>query len=98
MLTGAITATSLDFDLGIEGAFAVQCANYLLGIHDGDIGIGLNVGSSNRTRLVDTDLEGQGFTLMRNDENLFQVEDDIGDIFHHTVDALEFVADALDFN
>ena len=48
--------------------------------------------------LVDLDLKGEGFAFLGNDENLFQVQDDVGDVFDDAVDRLELVLHAIDLD
>ena len=96
--TGAVATASLDLDLSIELALSVERANDLIWIHDRNTSIGFNVGSGNGTGLVDADLQGQGLAAVRDHEDLLQIQNDVGDIFDDTVDALKFVADTFDFN
>lgn len=70
----------------------------MVGIDNLDIGVGLNVGGSDGTGFAGPDLKGDRLALLRDHQNLLQVKNDVSDIFDHTIDRLELVINAIDFD
>lgn len=98
MLARIVTTTGLDFDLGVEGTRAVEGADDLVGVDNGDVGVGLNVGGGHGAFAVDANLEGDRVALGADEEHFFQVKHDVSDVFDDAVDALKLVVHTLDFD
>ena len=92
----AVAAAGLDLDLGLERARLVERADQLLRVDDLDGRVGLDVRGGDGTLAVGLDRERDRLALLGDDEDLLQVEDDVGDILDDAVDALELVLDAFD--
>ena len=98
-LTGAVTTARFDGDLSLEVALGVQGANDLIRIDDGDVSVGLDIRSSDRTLALHLEQKSSLFMISSgDDEDLLKVEHDVRDIFDHTVDALELVVYSVNFD
>ncbi len=76
----------------------VEGADQLVRVDDLDVRVGLDVGGGDGAFLVDLEVELHGLALLGDDEDLLQVEDDVGHILDDAVDGLELVVDALDLD
>ena len=63
-----------------------------------DIGVGLDITGGDGAGASDIDEELHRLAFMRDEEDLLQVEDDVGDILHDPVDALKLVVDSVDLD
>src|SRR5258708_28356548 len=98
VLAGAVAAAGLDLDLGLEGALVVEGADDLVRVDDLDVGVGLDVPGGDGALAVDLEVQLHRLALFRDNEDLFQIEDDVGHILDDAVDRLELVVHALDLD
>ena len=101
LLGGSPAATHGDFEVGVEATLAVEGADDLVRIDEGDggaLGLELDVRSLHGAGLVDVDgaLEGLALIGLGADAHLLEVEDDLGDVFDDAFDRLELVLHAFD--
>jgi hypothetical protein len=76
----------------------VERADDLVGVDDLHPGVELDVGGGDRAFLAHLEVETHRVALLGHDENLLQVEDDVGDVLDDAVDGLEFVVNAVDLD
>ena len=70
----------------------------MVGIDQLHARIELDVAGGDRAFLVDLDVEFERFALVGDEENLLQVQHDVGDVFDDAVDGLELVVHAVDLD
>ena len=93
---GAVAAADLDLDLGVEDAIAVQRADVLVGIEHLDGGIELDVGGGDVAGALDLDAQHFRLAGVHLQQDLLEVQDDVGDILDAALQVAEFVFGALD--
>jgi hypothetical protein len=101
LLGGSPAASDGDFEVGVEATLAVERADHLVRVDEGDggaLGLELDVRSLHGAGLVDVDGALEGFALVGfgADAHLLEVEDDLGDVFDDAFDRLELVLHAFD--
>src|SRR5690625_2338532 len=98
ILARAIAAADPNFEFRIKTLSFIERADQLVGIHDLDIRILRDISGSDWTFAIDVDMEADGIPFVRDDQNLFQVQNDICHIFDDTLDTLKFMTDSIDFD
>ena len=68
------------------------------GIHQLDVLVELDIGGGHFAFLVGGEQQGLRIAGVGFEQNLLQVQNDVGDVFHHAVDGGEFVHRAVDFD
>src|SRR5262245_32901168 len=99
VLVGADVATT-----GFEPHLDVQAAAFADGSHVNvaiehfDVGVGLDLSAANIPWSIDAQTDGLGSLPHDLEGDLFQVQDDVGGVFHDAGNGTEFVLDAFDAN
>ena len=76
----------------------IQRADYLFRIDDLYVCVGLDIAGGDHPGLGSLDEKIHRLTFLGNDEDLLQVENDIGYVLHYAIDRLELMVDAVDLD
>src|SRR5262249_52059415 len=95
LVTGQETAADFNFEFHLEFSLLVQRADVLVGIDEFDVLIELNVGGRNRAFFVYRKQQHLRVARVGFKEDLFEVQDDVGDILNDTFDGGELMHGAV---
>ncbi len=93
---GHISTATLDGELQLEACLVVQGGNVQLGVVDFHTGRSLNVSSADSTGTSLAKVRGDGLVVLAGDNEVLDVQDDLGDVFLHTGNSGELVQHAVD--
>src|SRR5699024_2788754 len=93
---GDVTAATLDGQLDLELALVVDRGDVQVGVVHLDAGRRGDVGGGDRAGALLAQVHHDRFVVLRGDDHVLQVQDDLGDVFLHTGNGRELVQDAVD--
>ena len=93
-----IPTTTANRDVGSETALVVHCGENEFGVENLNVGAELNVGSSNNAGAGLVDADGDGLFGLAGDDDVLEVQDDIGDVFLDAGKRCEFVKRFVETN
>ncbi len=96
LIRADVAAAALQAHLDGELAAFAHGSHVDVAVQHFDIGIGLDLAAAHIAGLIHGQPDGFDSFAHNFERNLFQVQDDIGGVFHHTRNGAEFVLDALD--
>ena len=91
-----VAAAALDRELDLELALAVEGRDPQLGVVDLDAGGRCDVGGGDLTGSLLAQVHDGGLVVLARDDELLEVEDQVGDVLLHPGDGGELVQDAVD--
>ena len=98
VFAGAVATTNTDFKFSEETLLLLERADDLVRVDDFNVRVFLDVSCSDRTFASDVDHKINGIACFGYKKHLLKIEDDVGDIFHNTFDALELVLHTLNLD
>ena len=98
VLRAAVAAAHLDFELGLEALLLVERGDDLVGVEDLDTGVELDVAGGDRAFLGHVEEQDARVAVREFEEDLLEVEDDVGDIFRDAGQRAEFMDGALELD
>ena len=96
ILLGAdISSSELDAHLDIQDAALADGGEVNIGVEDGDIGVGLDRAADDGSGFGRPQPDRASALAVELQRDLFQIQNNVGGIFHHAGDRTELVGDAL---
>src|SRR5699024_11789822 len=93
---GDVAATALDEQLDLQAALLVQGRDVQIGVVDLHTGGRGDVGSGDATGLLAAEVHHDRLIVLRGDDEVLDVEDDLGDVLLDAGDGAELVQHAVD--
>jgi hypothetical protein len=97
-ITRQEAAADFQLELHFEFLLLVERAEVLVRIHQLDVLVQLDIRGGHCAFLVDRQQQGLGIARVRFEQDLFQIQDNFGDILDHAVDGGELMHRPVDFN
>ncbi len=98
VLRAAITAADFHFQLGFEALLLVEGGDDLVGVEHLDAGVELDVAGRDGTFLCDVEEEDARLAIGELEEDLLEVEHDVGHVFRDAGQGAEFMDGALELD
>ena len=86
-----VAATLLDGEVDGQAALAVERGDDEVLVEDLDVGRALDVAGGDGGRALDVDAAGHRVGRLRRDDDVLEVEDDVGDVLGDALDGVELV-------
>ena len=86
-----IAATVLDGQVDGEPALAVEAGDLESTVEHLDVGVGLNVGGRDLGGATSVETQGHRLIAVHHEDEVLEVEDDVGDVLSNTLDGVELV-------
>src|SRR5699024_8977606 len=93
---GDVSAATLDGQLDLELALVVDGGDVQVGVVHLDARRRGDVGGGDRAGALLAQVHHDRFVVLRGNDDVLQVQDDLGDVFLHTGNGRELVQDAVD--
>ena len=98
LVGGNVAAAALEAHFHVELAAFADGGDVDVLIENFDIGVGFDHAGGHYAGLIGAQVDGLGRVAAQLEGNLLQVEDDVGGVFDHAGNRLEFVQHAFDFD
>ena len=95
---GDVAAAALDDEFHLDASVIIEGGDVQVGVVDRHTGRRVDVGSSDLAGTGLAQVHGDGLVLLGGQDELLEIEDDLGDVLDDSLDGGELVLDALDLD